>query len=113
MYRYGIFQFVVMSVFNCMLKKQVILNPPCTTLRTPPVVINWLSHIALHTYAHQYYALRKQRRWKMEVDEWPRIGISNGGSYGELVRSEPQGEGFFDGINSWKDIHSGKNCAYG
>ena len=32
---------------------------------TPPVVINWLSHIALlHTYAHQYYALRKQRRWK-------------------------------------------------
>ena len=31
---------------------------------TPPVVINWLSHTALHMYVHQYYALCKQRRWK-------------------------------------------------
>ena len=61
----------------------------------------------------------------MEVDKWPRIGIGDGGSYGELVHSEPQGGGCVDGINSWKDIHSGlelggcknnesgKNCANG
>ena len=61
----------------------------------------------------------------MEVNEWPRIGIGNGGSYGELLHSEPQGEGCFDEINSWKDIlsklelggsknnESGKNFANG
>ena len=44
---------------------------------------------------------------EMEVDEWPRIGIGDGGSYVELVHSEPQGEGCVDGINLWKDLHSG------
>ena len=60
---------------------------------------------------------------EMEVNEWPRIGIGDGGSYGELVHSEPQGEGCVDGINLRKDLHSGlelggckndesgKNCA--
>ena len=59
----------------------------------------------------------------MEVDEWPRIGIGDGGSFGELVNSE-RGEGFVVGINSRKDLNRlepgggnnvdlGKNCANG
>ena len=58
---------------------------------------------------------------EMEVDKWPRIGIGDGGSFGELVNSE-QGEGCVVGINSRKDLNRlepdggnnvdlGKNCA--